>query len=263
MQEIKIGEIPIFQFEQLKGNGHLIHFITTRQGGVSKGDYQSFNFSYKVGDNRHHVSENRKTLAGLLAINPLKILFPDQCHTSHIMEVTNSTISEDLTETDALITNCKNLCIVVLAADCVPILLYDPISRATGIVHSGWKGTVGRIAARTIEQMARRYGSKPKDILACIGPSISQKYYEVGDEVARQFKFWYADTPSIFISDRGTGKTHIDLWKANRQLLMRCGVQSRNIELSNICTYDNPGLFFSARRDGIQSGRFAAGIILT
>ena len=262
MVERKICEIPVFQFEQLNGQKQLNHFVTSRRGGVSKSKYQSLNFSYKVGDKEQHVKENRNSLAEALAIQPKYLLFPDQCHTRNVYEVKCNSKTEDLLSTDALITNCRNICISVLTADCVPILLFDPVMHAVGIVHSGWKGTVSRIAARTIEKMVKIYGSKPQNVLVCIGPSISQKHYEVGSEVARQFEFWFADTPSIFIRNPATGKTHINLWEANIQLLLRQGILKRNIEISDICTYENSSLFFSARRDGYHCGRFASGIML-
>ncbi len=256
MIENKNAGIQLYEFDLLQTEKHLVHFVTTRHGGFSTGNYKSLNLSYRVNDSKSIVDRNRKKLIDALNITRDNIFFPDQCHTHFVREVNEHTSQHELKETDALITNSKNLCIAILTADCVPILLYDRKKRAIGAVHSGWKGTVGRIVARTIERMVKTYNTKPYDLLVCIGPSISQQYYEVGDEVVDQFTFWFADTPAVFMKNKETGKTHIDLWEANRQLLIRSGVLPANIEMGKMCTYDNPDLFFSARRDGIQSGRF-------
>lgn len=263
MIRTSITNLPVLQYKVLQSEKSLIHFVTTRQGGISKDKFRSLNLSYKGGDTKMNVNRNRSILLNELNIESGKILFPNQCHTNHIKRVDDGTNQDDLKETDALITNCKNLCISVLAADCVPLILYDPENRAIGVVHSGWRGTTGRIVARTIEQLVKSYGTKPEKLLACIGPAISQQKYEVGDEVVEQFKFWFADTPVVFPKNNVTGKFHVDLWEANRQLLLRYGVHEKNIEVAALCTYEHPELFFSARRDGLHCGRFASGIMLT
>jgi YfiH family protein len=257
------GGIPVLEFELLHAEKDLVHFVTTRSGGCSNHAYSSLNLSRQVGDLPENVEWNRSKVRDAFGILPGRMHYPEQCHANYVQEVTDETGPDDLARTDALITNRKNQCIAVLAADCVPVLFYDPNVRAVGVAHAGWKGTIGRIAIRTIEQMVRTYASKPQQILACIGPSISQKYYEVGNEVVVQFEFWFADTPAVFHRNPHTGKTHINLWEANRQLLLRAGLQACNIEVSRICTYNSKDHFYSARRDGFTCGRFATAIMLT
>lgn len=263
MIQSNIHGITIFQFEQLKKIKDLFHFVSTRKGGFSSGNFSSLNLSYKVNDSKKNVDKNRKKLIDGLNISDSKILIPDQCHTSNVYVVTENTMQEDLQETDAVITITKHLCIAVLAADCVPVLLYDPENEAIGAVHSGWRGTAQRIVVRTIERMVKVYRTNPQNLLACIGPAISQQYYEVSKEVADHFSFWFTESPTVLIKNNRTGEYHIDLREANRQLLLRMGVLNSNIEVGGICTYDNPDRYFSARRDGIRCGRFASGIMLT
>jgi YfiH family protein len=256
------NDIHLLKFDILNKQKNITHFITTRYGGTSQGLYSSLNLSLKVGDINSVVTGNRSLLASALKIKEEQIVFPDQCHTNHVKEVHSATLISDLADTDALITQTTGVCLCVLTADCVPILLYDAKEHAIAAIHAGWRGTAGRIIPRTIEQMVKVYYSQPKNIMACMGPAISQKNYEVGDEVADNFRIFFQDVPSVIRKNKESGKFHIDLWEANRQLLLRYGVQPGNIEISNLCTYNIPEWFFSARRDGIQCGRFGTGIML-
>jgi YfiH family protein len=262
IKKIKEG-IPVYEFELLQSETNLLHFVTTRDGGCSTDNYFSLNLSYKVGDSPQNVRYNRLKIERAFHIIYGDMLFPGQCHSNIVAPVHKDTSQDDLHEKDALITDCKNQCISILAADCVPVLLYDPEVKAVAAIHAGWRGTIGRIVDLTVGAMVRLYHASPQNLIACIGPSISQKNYEVGDEVVKQFKFWFDDAPDVFLENPRTGKTHIDLWEANRQLLLRSGVSDKNIEVSSMCTFDLAELFFSARRDGIQCGRFATGIMLT
>ncbi len=261
IKEKKNG-IHLLKFDILDKQRNIGHFITTRNGGNSKGLYSSLNLSLKVGDKNSVVTGNRSLLALALNIKEEQILFPDQHHTNHIKEVHSATLISDLSETDALITQTTGICLCILTADCVPILLYDIKEHAIAAIHAGWRGTAGRIIPRTIERMVKAYYSRPENIIAVMGPAISQKNYEVGDEVADHFRVFFHDIPSVISKNKENGKFHIDLWEANRQLLLRYGVQKKQIEISNLCTYNSPELFFSARRDGIKCGRFGTGIML-
>ena len=250
------------QFSLFNQHSAIKHFTTTRIGGVSGGTYSSLNLSYKVGDRFSRVRKNRERIADSIGVGYDRLLFPDQCHTDRVKVITATQVDVDLTETDALITNQKDLGIGILAADCVPILLFDPVKRIIGAVHTGWRGTAKRIVSRTIEKMIKRFGARPVDMLAGIGPAISQEKYEAGAEVVAPFKTLFSDHPNIIIEKKTHQKAHIDLQEANRVLLLRAGLKNEHIEVMNICTYSNPELFFSARRDGFHSGRFGVGIIL-
>jgi polyphenol oxidase len=252
----------ILKFNLLLELKDLKHVVTTRQDGVSKPPYESFNLSLTVGDAEENVSINRLKLANLMNIRNEELFIPDQCHSANIREVNVDTHPEDLKETDALVTNLKDRCLVILTADCVPVLLYDSVKHAIAAIHAGWRGTIEGIVVKTIEFMSMQYSSKPADLIACIGPSISWPNYEVGDEVAERFEDLFGMKSNVLRLTKCSDKTHIDLCEANRILMLESGVLPEHIEISQLCTYDKPGLFFSARRDGIKSGRFASCIML-
>ena len=254
--------IQFLHFKLFDNTAGLVHFITTREGGNSEGLYRSLNLSLNSGDKEENVISNRLKLAGQMMIKPDQMLFPDQCHTAELKCIQRTHKFLDLSETDGLITDQNDLCLCVLAADCVPVLLYDQRKKIIAAVHAGWKGTVKQIVPGAIDKMRWQYGSEPGDILAGVGPAISPERYEVGQEVGSEVKNLFQDSQGIIFHNHESHRDHIDLQEANRKLLLRCGLQRENIEIMRTCTYSNPGLFFSARRDGYHSGRFASGIIL-
>ena len=156
-------------------------------------------------------------------------------------------------------TDVPQLCIGVSTADCIPVLLYDSIHRAVSAVHAGWRGTVLRIVQKAVEAMHNAYGTAPADLQAVIGPGISLDSFEVGDEVYEQFLSAGFDMQPI---SRRDAKWHIDLPMCNRLQLMEAGIPSNNIQMTNICTYQQYDRYFSARRLGIQSGRIYTGILI-
>ena len=160
---------------------------------------------------------------------------------------------------DALITNVPGVCIGVSTADCIPIIIYDPEHHAAGVVHSGWRGTVANIAYATVAAMTMAYHSQPESLLAVIGPGISRKNFEVGDDVYEPFAA--AGYPMDAIAER-MDKWHIDLPNCCRLQLESTGIPSANIRLTDICTYDQTDDFFSARKLGTLSGRILTGIVL-
>ena len=234
-------------------------FTTTRNGGVSSGNYSSFNISHYCGDRKENVEENKHLLGQLLGITKDRIIVPRQVHHSEVLSVTHLTSIEELESIDAVITQERELCIGISTADCVPILLYDTSKQAIGAVHAGWRGTVNKIVSKAIQKMTETLGTAPKDLKAIIGPSISQEAFEVGDEVYEAF--FSAGFPMAQIAER-KAKWHIDLWAANFELLAVAGVPLEQIFVANICTFSNVDTFFSARRLGIESGRLYTGILL-
>ena len=241
-------------------------FSTTRHGGHSKGTYSSFNCNPYCGDNPENVAQNQKLLSSLLAVPPQHLIIPHQTHETHIRIIDKNfstySISQQtrlLEHVDALISNIPGECLCISTADCVPILCYDTQRHAIAAIHAGWRGTVQRIAQKTVEAMNQTYGTDPKDLVVCIGPSISLKAFEVGEEVYEAFL--QAGFPMSQIASRSQ-KWHLDLWEANRIQLLEAGVPPKNIELSGICTFQQHEDFFSARRQGLYSGRILSGIIL-
>ncbi|MDD2196690.1 MAG: peptidoglycan editing factor PgeF [Bacteroidales bacterium] len=242
----------------------ITHFVTTRHGGVSELTYGTFNLNLNQADNPNSVLENRQRLANALGIKPTDFVFPIQVHGTNILRVSEKdrgkgalTKDDAFDNIDGFTTNTKGLCLVSMAADCVPIIIYDPLNKAIGVAHSGWKGTVLKIASHLVSAMQREFSSNPSDLIAGIGPSGGPCCYEVGqdviDEIAAQF-----DIDRVII--RRDGKTILDLWEANRITLTESGIKPQNIEISEICTICQNDNFFSARRG--DDGRFAAGVLL-
>lgn len=209
---------------------------------------------------------------------PMHVVQAHQVHGDRVAVVGSAALTrEDLEGFDALITDVPGVAIGARTADCIPVLMYDPIRRAVAAVHSGWKGTVLKIAAKTLSAMSSEFGTRPADILAVIGPGIGPDSFQVGPEVARAFLdagFPEAGLSGIYSSDRpiisdrgpripGTmqGGLHIDLWEAVRLTLIRAGVPDSHILTAGIDTYTHPG-FFSARREGPSCGRTVNTIML-
>ena len=256
-------DLTILQFTNLNHFPELLHFSTTRIGGCSTDNYSTLNLGFNSGDLPQHVISNRLSLCSALEQNPEKLIFPKQTHSSTVKTITSDFFALDqetrksyLNNTDALITRLNGVCISIKTADCVPILLFDPDQKVVAAIHAGWRGTAQKIVSKTIYAMAEEFGSKPGDIRAGIGPSISPEVYEVGEEVWRQFD-------SQFCSANGRpDKRLLDLWKANYSQLVTAGVPDNQIEIAKICTLSDPVHFFSARRDGANTGRMATGIMI-
>ncbi|HZK95939.1 MAG TPA: peptidoglycan editing factor PgeF [Prolixibacteraceae bacterium] len=259
------NKLPVLQFANLGQIPGVFHFSTTRVGGCSTNNYSSLNLGFNSGDLPENVLGNRVRLCAALHVSPDQLVFPKQTHTANVKTVTTGffdMVTEEqkhfLNETDAVITNLQGVCIAVKTADCVPILLFDSKRKVVAAVHAGWRGTIQNIVLVTIHKMIKEFGTNPTDLIAGIGPSICPEVYEVGEEVWRQFapKFYLASN-----SDK-SGKKLLDLWSANYQQLIKAGIAAEQIEVARICTFSDPDRFFSARRDGIKTGRMATAIMI-
>ena len=235
----------------------VVAFSTTRQGGFSTGRYGQFNINRYCGDTDEAIRQNRALLCQLLDIRDDQLIMPHQVHKTEIAVVDENRDS-NLEGVDALMTNVSGLCIGVSTADCIPVLLYDPIHHAVCAIHAGWRGTVQRIVVKAVCKMTEVYGSCPTDIVAQIGPGISLDSFEVGEEVYDAFTHAGFDMSSI--SER-RDKWHIDLPECNRQQLVVAGIPETHISVAAICTVKHAETFFSARRLGIESGRIFTGIV--
>ena len=259
MKERLTSHKQMLEYGILKPYSNIFGFSTTRHGGCGEGTYATFNCTHYCEDNPEHVKANLETLASLLPERPRVIVVPRQTHTTNVRVITDVPTSEELQEVDAVVTHLKDFCLCVSTADCVPVLLYDKEKQVIAAVHAGWRGTVGRIVEKTLEVMKSQYGSKGKNIVVCIGPSISLESFEVGDEVYAAFEEAGFNMSRIA---RRYEKWHLDLWEANRMQLLAHGVLSEHIEVAGICTYQRHEDFFSARRLGIKSGRILSGIMM-
>jgi YfiH family protein len=150
----------------------------------------------------------------------------------------------------------------VQTADCVPILLFDPEKKVVAAVHAGWRGTVSKILAKTVGQMVEKFDCQPSDIVAGIGPSIHMHAYEVGAEVVEAVQDNFGNSTALLKPSLTEGKAFFDLWEANKTILIESGIPEENIEVMGLCSFEHADLFYSARRDGIDTGRMVSGIRL-
>lgn len=252
------NNLELLMFNKLSNFKEIIHFSTTRIGGISTGILDSLNLGYTVNDNPKNVTHNLDSIAQALGFDRQQMVSPKQTHSCNIGIV--KSVNDIFPNTDALITNIQDICIFIRTADCVPILLFDPINKAVAAIHSGWRSTIQEISKHTIDLMQKQYGTKPENLTAGIGPSIGPTVYEVGSEVFEQFKNQYGDEFINPINE--SDKALLNLWGINKQILINSGVPENQIEVAEICTYSNPQLFYSARRDGVKTGRLATGIII-
>ncbi len=207
-----------------------------------------------------NMPENEAKLAEVLALKTDLMVFPDQTHSScvaAIQEVPDAVISE----TDALVTNQSGLCLCVQTADCVPVLLFDPVAKIIAAIHAGWRGTVGGIVENAVDKMTTNYDALAENIVAAIGPSISPEIYEVGDEVVAAAR---KSIPNVETTLHKNGKDnyHLNLWEANRQMLLKSGVVQQNIQILGACSFSEAEKYYSARREGADTGRMVSGIMI-
>ncbi len=259
--------ILYFKFPLLEETGIVRHAFSTRIGGASKGYFGTMNFSFTRGDDREDVLENYRRISQVIGCDLSKMVLSHQTHTTNIRIVTEKDAGKgiwkerDYNDVDGLITNVEGMTLVTFYADCVPLYFVDPVHRAIGLSHSGWKGTVNRMGLRTIEAMSKAYDSRPEDMLACIGPSICGDCYEVSEDVAeaflREFGSELCYGNSILI-DKGNGKYQLDLWAANRIILLSGGILPKHLAVTNVCTKCNPNLLYSHRVMGDKRGNLAA-----
>jgi hypothetical protein len=259
------GEIETFYFDRLRESG-LAHGIFTRRGGVSPEPWGTLNAGSLVGDAPERVAENLRRACLSLGREPVSLRLVRQVHGNDVQffpepngavdrrHFTDLLRAAEMPEADALVTASERLTLAMRFADCVPILLYDPVARAVGIAHAGWRGTLLDVAGRTVSEMVRLFGTKPADLLAGIGPSICPDHYEVGPEVVEQVEAVFGtETGRVIRSENG--RTSFDLWSANRLLLESAGV--RQVDVAGECTVDAPERWYSHRGEGGATGRFA------
>ena len=253
-------------FEKMEG---IVQGFSTRLGGVSTEHLSSMNLSFSRGDQEENVRENFRRIADAIGFTPEDLIFSDQTHTTNIRVVTEADRGKgfikplDYTDVDGLITDVPGLVLATFYADCVPLYFVDPVHRAVGLSHSGWRGTVHRMGKATLEAMNREYGTEPADVIACIGPSICQDCFEVGPEVAAEFADGFAKQyHNDLFYQKPDGKYQVDLWRANQIVLREAGIPADQIHTTDICTRCNPAHLFSHRIMGTERGNLAAFLAL-
>lgn len=264
---VTVQDIPLIKFPIIENTGIVKHGFSTRFGGVSEGIFFSMNLSFTRGDNPECVTENYKRISNAIGFDYRDIVMSDQTHSTNIRIVSNLdkgkgiTKEKDFKEVDGLVTNVPGIPLVTLFADCVPLYFVDPVKKVIGLSHSGWKGTLNKIGNRTVEVMHETYGCKPSDIVACVGPSICQDCYEVGEDVAERFIGQYSTSKiNKILYKKNSDKYQLNLWKANEISLLEAGIQPYNLALPDICTCCNKDILFSHR--GLQGKRGNLGAFL-
>ena len=261
--EKEVNGVPFLSYPMLEETGIVNHGFSTRLGGVSKGCWATMNISTTRGDDPEDVRENQRRIAGAIGVQPEDMTFTNQTHTTNVAVVKARDRGKRFQETDGMITDVPGICLVTFYADCVPLYFVDPVKKAIGLSHSGWRGTVGKIGKVTIELMQKTYGSDPEDIIAAIGPSICRDCYEVSGDVIQQFRenFDEAYWPELFYK-KENGKYQLDLWRANERIFTEAGIREDHIAVTNVCTHCNPDILFSHRTTGDKRGNVSAFLAL-
>lgn len=227
-------------------------FSTMRSADDLALPYSGFNACHYTGDTADHISRCRLRLCRHLGISPAQLIIPRQTHSDRVAVIDSLPVSPEAIEgVDALVTALPDVALAINTADCVPVLLYDADAGVIAAVHSGWRGTDMRIAAKAVAAMTR-LGAAPQHIHAVMGPSICPDCFEVGEEVALHFREGYTQATVI---DKPGQRPHINLGEAIRSTLTDCGLRPESITLPSACSKCHPEHFFSARHLGINSGR--------
>jgi YfiH family protein len=217
--------------------------------GLKRDQPYYFNMSLSVQDSKENVFENRRYFFNRLGLSELSVAIQKQIHGDNITYVDNGGMCG---EYDAMITDKPNLGLAISSADCPAIFLFDKKKKIIAAVHSGWRGTEKKILLKVLTMLVQDFNCEPNNIAAYIAPSINQKRYEVGEEVASLFDEKY--------SIKNNSKYLIDLQKINRDIMLKFGLLKNNIQVSSLCSYEMKDLLHSYRRDGAVSGR-AFGVI--
>lgn len=261
--------LPYLSFSSYEALPYIRHMFTTREGGVSKDIYESLNLSFTRGDDETAVLENYRRVAQALGTSIDHIVTSDQTHTTNVKPVGKEDLGKGITrprdykDVDGMITDQPGVLLATFYADCVPLYFVDPVHKAIGLSHSGWRGTVGRMGQATVEAMERSFGSQPKDLLCAIGPSICQDCYEVSRDVAEAFIFAFPTHEKEILQAGALGKYQLDLWKANEIVLTEAGVLKEHIDLAGLCTCCNSSILFSHRASKGKRGNLGAFLMLT
>jgi YfiH family protein len=253
------GPLRYYTFDLFDRHG-LAHGLFTRHGGVSPAPWASLNQGGTVGDERANVIENRRRMFAALN-RPVESLF--DVWQVHGRDVICSDAPRPLDaphqRADAILTDRPEITLFMRFADCVPVLLFDPVHRVVGLAHAGWQGTVARVAAAALEHMTARYATRPADVLAGIGPSICVEHYEIGQspQVVERVRAAFAPRADEVLRPLN-GSIHFDLWAANQIVLEESGV--RQVEQSRICTFCHNEDWYSHRAEQGKTGRY--GVLL-
>lgn len=265
LEEKEKNGVIYLSFPSLEKTGVVRQLFSTRAGGVSEGIFSTMNFSFTRGDKKEHVLENYRRIAEILDCRLEDFVCADQTHTTNIRVVERKdggkgvVKQKDYADIDGLVTNEKGIVLVTFFADCVPLYFVDPVKKVIGLSHSGWRGTVNRMGEKTIQKMEEVYGCRREELLTAIGPSICMSCYEVGEEVAEEFrKAFSEEEQKEILRKKENGKYLLDLWRANYYIMVNAGVRPENIAVTDICTCCNGEELFSHRKSMGKRGNMGA-----
>ncbi len=256
MLRVSDDGLVYYQFEslaRLAERGEVRHGVFTRLGGVSAPPFATLNAGHSVGDEPAAVAENQRRICGALGVEAASVASGYQAHGVGVAVIGPQDCGRVRPAADILLTGRPGIPLMQRFADCAPLVLYDPVRRALGLAHAGWRGTVQGVALETVRAMSRAFGSRPADVVAGVGPSIGPCCYEIGPEVAAQVRAGFAEGERWLLSRPG-GAIHLDLWAANREQLRAAGVEQ--VEVTELCTACHCEEFFSHRAEKGRTGRF-------
>lgn len=265
--DVTLGKIPVQVSPQMTMAG-VRHGFTTRQGGVSKGIYASLNLGKNRGDDIENVRENYSRVCSALGADRDKLVFSNQVHGSKVRVVTAEDAGKGLDrrvdyEADGLVTNVEGLVLTVFGADCLTALLYDPVHRAVGAVHAGWRGTAEAIVAQAVQTMKETYGTRPEDLIAALGPCISKCCFETDGDVPEALRRKLGEDILPYLEGPDErGKFRVGLKEINALLIRKTGVLGAHIDISTDCTLCKPEKYWSHRYTKGERGSQAALIAL-
>lgn len=253
--------------EQLEAVPGLAHGFSTRIGGVSQGVYESLNLGLTRGDDPDHVRENYRRFLGAVGATGRTFAMCNQVHGGTVRTITTADVKGDLYdklhyEGDGMITAIPGVALVVFSADCIPVLLCDPVRRVIAAVHAGWRGTAAGIVTKTVERMELVYGCRPEDIRAAVGPGIGPCCFETHEDVPNAMMAAVATPALPYIKIMENGKFSVDLKGINARRLEMAGLETANIAVSGDCTACMGERYWSHRRQGTERGSMAAVIEL-
>jgi YfiH family protein len=260
--------LPLLYFPELEAGGMVRTGFTTRIGGFSRGCCASMNISYDQCDDPWDVDRNVKLAAEAMGSKPSKMVYTEQQHTTNVQVVTEKdagrgTVRPRVWESvDGLITNVPGLVLTAFGSDCTTLYFVDPVHKAIGLSHAGWRGTAAGMAQKTLQLMEEEYGTDPKDVLAAVGPSICRSCYEIGQDVADEVRRQLPDFADEVLDVYPEDKFRLDLHMLNKLIMEHAGVPADHIYVTDICTRCNPELLFSHRLMGSQRGNNAAMLML-
>ncbi len=262
-------EVMVVKLPHFEASGLVKHGFSTKYGGISKGVYESMNLGKNRGDSPYNVEENFNRFCDAIGVPTDTLVFSDQVHDAHVRVVFEEDKGKgfyrtsDIIGVDGLVTNQVGVTLTTFYADCVPLFFLDPIKKVIGLSHAGWRGTVKAIGPKTVELMKQTFGSNPEDIMVGIGPSIGACCYEVSTDVIKEFENNLNHDIIVRIVSRINDEHYkLDLWEANRLLLLNAGIDHKNMVVTDLCTKCHNASFYSHRFMGNQRGSLAAMIAL-